>query len=140
MTKHDSDKIALRYKKECFIAIDVAGDDNYLHRSIIKSDLIPYSDYIIFRSEVTSKIKQISKNRSSAEALTLFDYYTSHQHHCGITIYDYVESLMEKDSKWALTFVMMCVSVIYNVRIISLANLRRVFGMMETYHSLGDES
>ena len=89
---------------------------------------------------MTSKIKQISKNRSSAEALTLFDYYTSHQHHCGITIYDYVESLMEKDSNWALTFVMICVSVIYNVQIISLANLRKVFGMMETYHSLGDES
>ena len=56
MTKYDLDKITMRYKKECVIPIDVAGDGKYLHRSIIKSGIIPFGDHIIFRSEVTSKI------------------------------------------------------------------------------------
>ena len=55
MTKYDLDKITMRYKKECVIPIDVAGDGKYLHRSIIKSGIIPFGDHIIFRSEVTSK-------------------------------------------------------------------------------------
>ena len=59
MTKLDLDMIALRYKREYFIPIDVAGDGNYLHRSVIESDLISCSDHVIFRSEVASKTKRI---------------------------------------------------------------------------------
>ena len=50
ITRHDLDKLVLRYKKEYIILIDVAGDGDCLHRSIIKSDTIPCSDHI-FRSE-----------------------------------------------------------------------------------------
>ena len=57
MLKYDLNSIVLCCKKEYCIPIDVAGDGNCLHRSIIKSDVVPCSDHIMFRSEVTSKKK-----------------------------------------------------------------------------------
>ena len=113
INKYNFDKIVLRYKKEYFIPIDIAGGKNCLNRSIIKMKLFHTVIILCFVPKWYLRLS-IFKNRSSAEAWILFDYYFNHQSHCGITIYDYVKFLMGKYGNWASKFDMLCVSMIYN--------------------------
>lgn len=102
----------MSYEDNYIIPIDVAGNGSCFRRSIIKSHMI------------------------SCETTKVYDCYATRESHSDITIGDFVENMMGKDVHWVETFQMTSVSIVYHFQIISIANFRTGFGLMDTYHDI----
>ena len=90
---------------------------------MVESDTIPISDSRTFRSDFSNRTKMLLKNRSS-HGRKIRNYFNINKKSsiCGI-IEDYIDCVMSVSGKWESTFEMICASIIYCVRIISIANI-----------------
>ena len=121
------DHLAISYDNKLLISVDVPGDGNYLFRALVDSDLIPISDSKTFRSDLSIRTKKLLKNRS-LHGRQIRNYFNNNEKSIeGESIEDYIDCAMSVNGKWGSTFEMICVSIIYRVRIISIANMAGEF-------------
>ena len=126
------DHLAISYDNKLFIAVDVSGDGNCLYRALVESDLIPLSDSKNFRSNLSHRTKILLKNGSS-HGHHIQNYFNNNEKsiECG-SIENYIDCNMGVNGKWGSTFEIICVSIIYCVRIISIANMSGGFKVSDT--------
>lgn len=123
INKLQSDIIYIYFYNNYFIYIDVLGSSNWFRKSFIKSDFIPCSCHLLFRSELTCGTKVIWKIPTSFEVISLGHYNITYES-CSISTINYcVGYLMGKDEDCAPTFEIIYTSLLYRVRIISIGNL-----------------
>ena len=131
-SKMNIDHLAISYDNKLFIPVDVPGDGNYLFRSLVESDFIPISDSKSFRSNLLLRTKKLLKNESS-HGRQIHNYFNNNEESIeGGSIENYIDYVMGVNGKWGSTFEMICVSIIYCVRIISIANMSGGFKVSDT--------
>ena len=115
-------------------------------RALVESDIIPISDSKTFRSDLSIRTKTLLKNGSS-HGRRIRNYFNNNEKSIeGGSIENYIDCNMGVNSKWGSTFEMICVSIIYCVRIISIANLSGGFqvsdklSLLNAYHVGFDNS
>ena len=76
------------------------------------------------RSSLTVKTRAVLKNSESFERYQLRNYFVDQESDSGRIFNICINYIMGKDGHWANTFEIVCVSIIYGVRIISIANMK----------------
>ena len=56
------DHLVISYDNKLFIPVDVPGDDNYLFRVLVATDIIPISDSKIICSDLSISTKTLLNN------------------------------------------------------------------------------
>ena len=126
------DHLAISYDNKILIHVNVPVDGNYLFRALIESKIIPISDSKTFRSDLSIRIKTLLKN-ISLHGRHIRNYFNNNEKSIkGGSIGDYIHCVMSVNGKWGSTFEMICVSIIYRVRIISIANISGEFMVSDT--------
>ena len=124
--------LAISYDNKLFIPVDVPANGNCLLSALVKSNIIPISDSKTFRPDLSNRTKTLLKNGSSHGRL-IRNYFNINEKSCiGGSIEDYIDCVLSMNIKWGSTFVMICVSIIYCVRIISIANISGGFMVSDT--------
>ena len=124
--------LAISYDNKLFVPVDVPGDGNCLYRALVESDLIPLNDSNTFRSNLSYRTKILLKNESS-HGRHIRNYFNNNEKSIeGGSIENYIDCNMGVNGKWGSIFEMICVSIIYCVRIISIANLSGGFKVSDT--------
>ena len=131
-SKMNIDHLAISYDKKLFIHVDVPGDGNYLFRALVESDIIPISDSKTFRSDLSIRTKTSLKNESLHDRQIRNYFNNNEKSSKGGTIEDYIDCVMSVSGTWGSTFDIICVSIIYRVRIISIANISGGFMVSDT--------
>ena len=72
------------------------------------------------------------KNSESLAGSQIHNYFSKNESCYGVTIGDCIDSIMCESDKWASTFEMICVSIIYSVRIINIANIKDGFMLSDS--------
>ena len=115
--------LAISFDNKLSIPVDAPGDGNCLYRALVESDVIPLSDSNTFRSNLSHRTKTWLKNGSS-HGRHIRNYYNNSEKSIeGGSIENYIDSNMGVNGKWGSTFEMICVSIIYCVRIMSFLNM-----------------
>ena len=126
------DHLVISYDNKLFIPVDVPGDDNYLFRVLVATDIIPISDSKIICSDLSISTKTLLKN-GSLHGCQIRNYFNNNETSSkGGSIEDYIDYGMIVNSKWGSTFEMICDSIIYRVCIISIANISDGFMVSDT--------
>ena len=140
------DRLAISYVNKHFIHVDVPGDGKYLFRALLESDIIPISDPNTFRSDLSNRTKTLLKN-GSLHGRQIRNYFNNNgMSSKGGTIEEYIDCAMNVNSKRGSTFGMICASIIYRVRIVSIANISGRFivsdtlSFLNTYQIVSDNS
>ena len=124
--------LAISYDNKLFIPVDVPGDGDCLYRSLIMSDFIPDLCSTTFRSNLSLRTKALLNNDSS-QGRHIRNYFNNNEKSLeGESIENYIDCTMGVSGKWGSTFEMICVSIIYGVRIISIANMTGGFLVSDT--------
>ena len=131
-SKMNTYHLAISYDNRLFIYFDGPGDGNYLFRVLVESDIIPISDSKTFRSDLLIRTKTLLKNRSF-HGRQIRNYFNNNEKsNKGGSIEDYIDFVMSANGKWGSIFEVICVSIIYRVRIISIANISGGFMISDT--------
>ena len=145
-SKMNIDHLAISYDNKLFIPVDVPGDGNYLFRSLVESDFIPISDSKTFCSDLSIRTEKLLKN-GSLHGREIRNYFNNNENSIERgSIEDYIDCVMSINGKWGSTFEMICVSIIYRVRIISIANITGGFmvsdilSLLNAYQIVNDSS
>ena len=140
------DHLAISYDNKIIIRVNISGDGNYLFRALIESEIIPISDSKTFRSNLLIRTKTLLKNRS-LHGRHIRNYFNNNEKSIkGGSIEDYIHYVMSVNGKWGSIFEMICVSNIYRVRIISIANISGgvmvsdTLSLLNTYQIVNDNS
>ena len=138
--------LAISHDNKLFIPVDAPGDGNYLFRALVESDIISISDSKTFRSDLPIRTETLLKN-VSLYGRQIRNYFNNNEKSSkGGTIEDYIDCVMSVNGKWRSTFEMICVSIIYRVRIISIANITGGFmvsdilSLLNAYQIVNDSS
>ena len=119
--------LAISYDNNLYIPQDVLGDDNSLYSALALSDTILYNDTKILHSNLTVKTRTLFNDSEFFEECPLSNYFADKEYNSSESIDNYVNYYMGKDKNWASTFEMVSTSIIYGVRIISIANMKGGF-------------
>ena len=122
-SKINKDHLAISHDNKLFISVDVLDNGKCLFRALVESDNIPISDSKTFRSDLSIRTKILLKN-GSLHSRQIRNYFNNNENSSkGGSIEDYIDCVMSVNGKWGPIFEMICVSIIYCVRIISVANI-----------------
>ena len=117
------DHLAIDYDNKLFILMDVPCSGDYLFRALVESDTIPISDAKTFRSDLSIRTNTLLKN-GLLHGRQIRNYFNiNEKSNKGGTIEYYIDCVMSVNSKWGSTFEMICVSIIYRVRVIDITNI-----------------
>ena len=128
----DLSHLAISYDNKIFIPMDVLGDGNCLFRVLVESDIIPISDFKTLRSDLSFRTKTLLKN-GSLYGRQICNYFNNNEKSSKSgTIENCIDYAMSVNGKWGCTFKIICVSIIYRVCIISIANISGGFMVPDT--------
>ena len=123
----------ISYDNKLFIHVNAPGSGSCLFRALVESDIIPISDSKTFRSNLSIRTKILLKN-GSLYGRQIRNYFNNNENSSkGRLIEEYIKCVMSVNGKWGSTFEMMCVSIIYRVRIIRIANISGGYMVSDDY-------
>ena len=126
------DHLAISYDNKLFIPVGVPGGGNCLFRALVESGIIPISYSKTFRSDLSICTKTLLKN-GSLHGRQIHNCFNNNESSSKSgSIEDYIDCVMSVNGKWGSTFEMTCVSIIYRVRIIGIANMSGGFMVSDT--------
>ena len=126
------DHLAINYANILFILVNVPGSGNCLFRALVESDTIPISYSKTFRSDLLIRTNTLLKN-GLLHGRQIRNYFNiNEKSNEGETIEYYIDCVMSVNSKWGSTFEMICVSIIYRVRVIGITNISDGFMVSDT--------
>ena len=107
----------------------------FFYRSLVLNDLISYNDFKTFRTELSNRTMSLLKHSESLTCCQIRNYFLNNESCCGVTVDDYIDSIICENGEWVSKFEMICVSIIYYVRVISITNMKGGFMISDSLES-----
>ena len=122
----------ISYDNKLFIPVDVPGGGNCLFRTLVETGFIPIGDSKTFHSDLSICTEKLLKN-GLLHGRQIRNYFNNNDRYIeGGSIEDYIGCVMSVKGKWGSTFEMICVSIIYRVRVIGITNISDGFMVSDT--------